>query len=148
MEDNKVTMTTAQIIVMDDIFATITAEKIKLKGKVLYAFAKNHSRFRELVFSLQQQRAAIFRKHGEVDQETQGFVIKPENQEAFEAEIQEFAQEVHVIDMHQVPIVLMNEYELDMGLYEKMIYANFFTEDNCPVNPIVSAERRIELLHG
>lgn len=143
-------MTSAQIIVMDDVFNEIRNEGLKFKGKALYAFTKNISGLRGLTMQIQSQRADIFRKHGEVDAETNEFKIKPEEQPQFEQEIQEFANEIHMVDLHQIPIWQMDEYNLSMDLYERMIYANFFTDDeNVRGNPQVAIpERKIELLNG
>lgn len=146
MSSNKVSMTVAQLLVMDEAFGELKTSKVELKGKVLYAFSKNAEKLRELLFNIHLQRAEIFRKHGEFNTELNQFVLKDESKEDFDKDIQSFAQEVHTVEIHQIPVWMLNDHSMNLDLYERLMYANLFLEENHEAQVPQKESSRIELL--
>lgn len=126
---NLTNLTNAQLIVLSELCNELRQRTdIKLNGKIMYALTKNEAKNAELFMRLHFQRAGIFAKHGDRTEEA-GFVIREEEREECNKEIQEFAAGINAIELHKVPVSMLDQYELDLDLYSRLTYTGMFQDD-------------------
>ena len=72
-------------------------------GRLGYAIAKNRKRFYDAIAEYESFRTETVIKYGELNEDGQSCKVKPENDDAFQAEMKPVATEEQEIDVYRIP---------------------------------------------
>lgn len=119
----------AQLMIMSEVFNELVDRKITLKGKTLYGINKNKEKLQSAIFGLHMQREEIFRAHSDISEDGKQFLVREDERAKVNEEIHALAATEVPVDLHRMAISNLDEYELDLDLYNKMLYSGLFYDD-------------------